>query len=310
MSRPPSGLAPALHFQRGEGGLRLKKDRRTAPPGLKQALVAFALVALTFAALHRATLFVLSWSKLEIRDVRLACADDAVRADVARRLEGARWGNILLLDLSKVRARLEAVPWVKEARLRKVFPSSLEIGLIPRHPAALLQRGVAYLVDRDGVELERAGDGAGAGLPLLTDEAGFAEDRGEKLRRAWECLDGLAEAERLDVGTIDLTDPANAVLTFRSGPTRVFLGGGGFGPRLADFLKNRDRWTRAFGLLEYVDLRFDDRVYLKPAAPPAGAEQGGVAGAAGATMATPTAVSQGGAASAKGATIAAPKEAR
>jgi cell division protein FtsQ len=307
MSRPPSGLAPALHFQRGEGGLRLKKVRRTAPPGLKQALVAFALVALTFAALHRATLFVLSWSKLEIRDVRLACTDDAVRADVARRLEGARWGNILLLDLAKVRARLEAIPWVKEARLRKVFPSSLEIGLIPRHPAALLRRAelqapearppqlrrdAVYLVDREGVELERAGDGAAAGLPLLTDDAGFAEDRGEKLRRAWECLDGLAEAERLDVGTIDLTDPANAVLTFRSGPTRVFLGGGGFGPRLADFLKNRDRWTRAFGRLEYVDLRFDDRVYLKAAAPPPAAERGGAAGAASATMATPTAVSK------------------
>ena len=284
MSRPTPGAAPALHFQRGESGLRLKKVRRASPPGFKQALVAFALVAVTFAALHRGTLFVLSWSKLEIRNVRLACADDAVKTDVARRLEGARWGNILLLDLAKVRARLEAIPWVKEARLRKVFPASLEIGLIPRRPAARLRRDAIYLVDRDGVELERAGDSAGTGLPLLTDEAGFAEDRAEKLRRAWECLDGLAEAERLDVATIDLTDPANAVLTFRSGPTRVFLGGGGFGPRLADFLKNRDRWTLAFGLLEYVDLRFDDRVYLKPAAA-AAAPLGGAAGAKGATIA-------------------------
>jgi hypothetical protein len=83
MSRPPSGLAPAAHFQRGEGGPRLKKARRTAPPGLKQALVAFALVALTFVALHRATLFVLSWSKLEIRDVR--------RTFLRRRPPSPRW---------------------------------------------------------------------------------------------------------------------------------------------------------------------------------------------------------------------------
>jgi cell division septal protein FtsQ len=272
MSRSPGGFAPSLQFQRGDGGLRLKKVRRTAPTGLKQALIAFALVAITFAALHQAALFVLSWSKLEIRDVRLTCSDEAVRADIARRLENVRWGNILILDMAKVRSRLEAMPWVKEARLRKVFPASLEIGLTARRPAARLRRDAIYLVDRDGVELEKAGDGANVELPLLIDEAGFSEDRADKLRRAWTCLDGLSDAERPDVASIDLTDPANAVLTFRSGPTRLFLGDGGFGPRIADFLKNRDRWTREYGLLDYVDLRFDDRVYLKPAAPPAGAD--------------------------------------
>lgn len=307
MSRPQAGLAPGLQFQRGEGDLRLKKVRPATPPVFKQALVAFALVAVTFAALHRATLFVLSWSKLEIRDVRLVCADEAVRADVAHRLEGARWGNILLLDLGKVRARLEAIPWVKEARLRKVFPAALEIGLVPRQPAARisraelqaqearqpqLRRDAVYLIDRDGVELERAEGEAAAALPLFTDEAGFAADRAEKLSRAWACLDGLAGDARLDVSSIDLSDPGNAVLTFRSGPTRVFLGDGGFGPRLDDYLKNRDRWTRAFGLLEYVDLRFDDRVYLKPAAPSAGADRGGAASAKGATTAAPAAVSK------------------
>ena len=196
----------------------------------------------------------------------MSCADEAVRADVVRRLEGTHWGNILLLDLAKVRGRLEAVPWVKEARLRKVFPSSLPIGIIPRTPAALLRRDAVTLIDRDGVELQTAEPGAFPGLPLLFDGAGFAEDRMDKLRRAWECLDGLADGESLDVESIDLTDSSNAVLKFRAEPTRILLGDAGYGARLAGFLKNRERWTREFGLLEYVDLRFDDRVYLKPAA--------------------------------------------
>jgi cell division septal protein FtsQ len=271
MSRSTTGNAPSLQFQRGDGGLRLKKVRRAAPAGLKQALLAFGLVAVTFIGLHEGVLFVLSWSMLEIRDVRLSCPNESVRVGVAQSLEGMRWGNILLLDLAKVRKRLEAMPWVKEARLRKVFPSSLEIGLTPRQPAGRLRRDAVYLVDRDGVELEKAGEGAGAELPLFVDEGAFAEDRADKLRRAWECLDGLSDAERRDAAAIDLTDPANAVLTFRTAPTRVFLGDGGFEPRIADFLKNRDRWTREYGLLDYVDLRFDDRVYLRPAPPAAGA---------------------------------------
>jgi cell division protein FtsQ len=268
----PASFAPPLHFQRGDNGMRLKKVRKTGSPLFKQAIISFVLAAVVFLSVHEIYLFVITWTKLEIRDVRVSCADESVRADVVRLLEGTHWGNILLLDLAKVRARLEALPWVKEARLRKVFPASLQIGLVPRTPAALLRRDTLTLVDREGVELPTAEPGAFPGLPLLFDGAGFVEDRADKLRRAWECLDGLADAERLDVESIDLTDPLNAVLKLRSEPTRVLLGDAGFGPRIADFLKNRERWTRQFGPLEYVDLRFDDRVYLKPAALTASAD--------------------------------------
>jgi len=272
MSRFPLSGVSSLQFQRGDGsGLRLKKVRRHSPAAFKQALLAFGLVAVTFTGLHEGAMFVLSWSKLEIRDVQLICPNEAVRAGVARSLEGTHWGNILLLDMAKVRKRLEALPWVKEARLRKVFPSMLEIGLTPRRPAALIRRDAVYLVDRDGVELEPAGEAAPSELPLFLDQAAFAEDRADKLRRAWECLDSLSDAGRADVATVDVTDPANVVLSFRSAPTRVLLGDGTYGARLSDYLKNKDRWTREYGLLEYVDLRFDDRVYLKPAAPAAGA---------------------------------------
>lgn len=271
-STVPASFAPSLHFQRGDSGMRLKKVRRTGSPLFKQALIAFALAAVVFFAVHKTYLFVITWSRLEIRDVRVACADESVRADVVRLLEGTRWGNILLLDLAKVRGRLEAVPWVQDARLRKVFPSTLEIGLTLRTPAALLQRDAIYLIDRDGIEIQKTEPGAFRGLPLLLDEAGFVADRTDKLRRAWDCFDGLAEAERLDVESIDLTDPSNAVLKFRSEPTRVLLGDMDYGARIADFMKNKERWTREFGLLEYVDLRFDDRVYLKPAALTASAD--------------------------------------
>lgn len=273
MSRSfPTGFASSFHFQRGDGGTRLKKARKPGSPLFKQALAAFALAAVVFFSVHEIYLFVITWSRLEIRDVRVSCADESVRTGVVRHLEGTHWGNILLLDLSKIRGRLEAEPWVKEARLRKVFPSSLQIALVPRTPAALLRKEALILIDRDGVELEAAPPGTYPELPLLVDEAGFREDRADKLRRAWTCLDGLADGERLDVESIDLTDPANAVLKLRSAPTRILLGDAGFGARIADYLKNRERWTREFGLLEYVDLRFDDRVYLKPAAPSAGAD--------------------------------------
>ena len=195
MSRSfPAGFASSFHFQRGDGGTRLKKVRKTSSPLFKQALITFALAAVVFFSIHEIYLFVITWSRLEIRDVRVACADESVRAGVVQRLAGTHWGNILLLDLSMIRGRLEAVPWVKEARLRKVFPSSLQITLVPRTPAALLRRNALMLIDRDGVELQEAAPGTFPELPLLVDKPGLGEDRTEKLRRAWACLDGLAGA--------------------------------------------------------------------------------------------------------------------
>jgi len=268
----PTSVAPPLHFQRRNGGLRLKKVRKTGSPLFKQALLAFGLAAVIFFAFHKSYLFVITWSRLEIRDVRITCSDESVRAGVIRLLDATRWGNILLLDMADVRGRLEALPWVKEARLRKVFPSSLEIGITPRAPAALLQRDAVYLIDRDGVELQKAEPAAFRGLPLLVDGAGFVEERADKLRRAWDCLDSLPDAKRIEVESLDLTDPSNAVLKLRSEPTRVLLGDRSFAVRIADFLNSKERWTHSFGLLEYVDLRFDDRVYLKPAALTASAD--------------------------------------
>jgi hypothetical protein len=141
----------------------------------------------------------------------------------------------------------------------------LEIGITPRAPAALLQRDVVYLIDRDGVELQKAEPVAFRGLPLLVDGGRFVEERADKLRRAWDGLDGLPDEKRLGVESLDLTDPSNTILKFRSEPTRVLLGDRSFAVRIADFLNSKERWTHAFGLLEYVDLRFDNRVYLKPA---------------------------------------------
>jgi cell division septal protein FtsQ len=171
------------------------------------------------------------------------------------------------LDIRRIKARIESDPWVKEAHLRKVFPSSVKIEITPRIPAAFIRTDSDYLIAEDGVELVKSGREEHPGLPFFIDRGLFKIDRREKIELAWECLRNLSAADRADVDSLDLSEPLNVVLTFRSGPTRLILGDDLFAQKIAFFRGNRDGMTNAFGPPDYANLRIQGRIYFRPAGP-------------------------------------------
>ena len=267
MSRPEALYAHSLQFQRADGKARPKKDKRRTPPKARQTLLAIGLAAILFFAFYEIYVFVISSKNLEVKDVQIACPDEMVKAGVAGMIHELRWGNVLLLDIRRIKARIESDPWVKEARLRKVFPSSVKIEITPRVPAALIRTDSDYLIAEDGVELVKAGREEHPGLPLFIDRGLFRIDRREKIELAWECLRSLSDEDRADVDSLDLSEPLNVVLTFRSGPTRLILGDDLFAQKISFFRENKDGMTNAFGPPDYANLRIQGRIYFRPAAP-------------------------------------------
>jgi cell division protein FtsQ len=59
----------------------------------------------------------------------------AIRTQVLPHLRG----NFLTLDLAQARARFEALPWVREARVERVFPNRLRVTLREHEPLAWWQ---------------------------------------------------------------------------------------------------------------------------------------------------------------------------
>ena len=57
---------------------------------------------------------------------------------------------------------------------------------------------------------------------------------------------------------------SSVVLKLRSDPARLKLGDAGFSAKVGLFRERRDRWERDFGPLETLDLRFRDRIFVKP----------------------------------------------
>lgn len=254
-------------FQRGEGTGRVMKPRLKSSPRPALIVLGLGAMVLLFFGVYELYSFLLTWDDLAISSVEIRCPDPAVKARIEAVLAGTSWGNILVLDAAKVKARVEACPWVAASRVRKIFPSTLRVEAAPRRPAAILEQGAPFLIARDNVVLGPAAPDDALRLPRLVDESRFAADREDKLALALACLAALGPDLRERAEIVDLTDPGDLVLTFRGDPTRLKLGGELFFERAGAWLKNKDRWIESFGAMEYVDLRFSDRTIFKPALP-------------------------------------------
>jgi len=256
-------VVQSLQFQRGEGPVRVKKPVRKSPLRFLHILAAVAGLALFFFGFTRLYGFLITWDYLAVRSAEISCPDPAVGELVRPMADRAAAGNILLLDAARVKTGLEACPWVKEARVRKVFPSSLAVDIVPRLPAAILDTGTGWLLGRDNVPIEAARAVDRDVLPVFHDDGMFTSEREARLNQAWACWDDLDPETRLRIASLDVTDETDVALSFRDDPVKLHLGTKDFARKITEYATGRVRWTRDFGRLEYVDFRFSDRIYLK-----------------------------------------------
>lgn len=79
--------------------------------------------------------------------------------------------SLPFLDVDVLRERVEALPLVKEAAVRKLFPNELAITIVERQPYALWQhQGEVFVVAVDGTVIDRMNDERFLGLPFVVGE--------------------------------------------------------------------------------------------------------------------------------------------
>lgn len=265
--RPAPAYSTTRRFQRGLEKVPVKKIQRKLTLRLKHIVLFFLLLVGLFYLLMKAYLFLITWEELDVKRTEVLCRLDFVARDLAPLVEASRLGNLLVLDIAGLQGRIETHRWVKEARLRKVFPSSLRIEIEERLPAAVLRVGRAnLLIDQEGVMLEQLNAREESPLPLLVDASEFQDYYREKLNLAWACLNSLTAEIREEVDALDLSQIDSLSLTFKDRSTRLILGADRFLEKTRFFLNSLARLESDNGPLEYVDLRFDDRIYFRPLA--------------------------------------------
>ena len=187
-----------------------------------------------------------------------------------------RGQSLLLVDLEQFRARVLASPWVASVSVRRLLPSTLEVHIIERDPLAIARLGQQlYLVDGSGVIIGQYGpQHAEFDLPIVDGMApagavdGLAIDpaRAQLVARFLGSLVARPELRR-SVSQVDVSRDGNVAVLLDGDATLLYLGDDQFVERLRTYLEIRSTLAERMSDVDYVDLRYGQRVIVKDRTP-------------------------------------------
>jgi cell division protein FtsQ len=184
-------------------------------------------------------------------------------------LTGLRGQNIVLADMRSWRQRLLEAPWIRDAALRRSLPSTIEVFISERDPIAIGRIGAdLYLMDERGSVIADYGPQfADLDLPIIDGFDGRATDadaaRAALAARLIGSLRGHPEiAGRLS--QVDVSDVRNASVILSDDSAVIHVGDDKFLSRLQSYLELSSALKERVPAIEYIDLRFDDRIYVRP----------------------------------------------
>jgi len=197
--------------------------------------------------------------------------------EVQALVEDLRGSSILRVDLDAFRQRLVESPWVADVALRRVLPSTVEIFISERRPVGLCRLGTdLYLVDETGIVIDQFGPQYaefdlpiidGLVVPSSKDGAPRGSIDGSRAELAARVIGALARSQPIAsrLSQVDVTDAHDAVVLLDGDGALLHLGQDKFLERVQSYLELSPVLRDRVAEIDYVDLRFDPRVYVRPA---------------------------------------------
>jgi cell division protein FtsQ len=257
----------ASRFLRPDDVARIQRNQRRinvqrAVQVGRSVALAVVVVSISLWAWYRAQ----SDSRFAVKNIEVSGATHTSREALATVTSAFVGVNLFKLDIDRVQAELRALPWVSHIEIEKKLPDTLRIQVTERTPWALVQTaGSLRYADENGATFAPLSPSVGdPDLPLVV--AGNPADvlRCVQLIRDLHQRDPLlysriSEVRPLaphafavfdrDLGTVVYTDAENLSAKWRT----LYA------------VANAERFDR--GAIAYADLRFADRIILKPVHP-------------------------------------------
>ena len=237
---------------------------------------------------HHAARLLLSAPFLAVDDIVVRGNDRLSDGEVLALVSGLRGENILAVDLAAQRRRLVTSPWLRDGTLRRILPSTVEVVVTERRPVAVARfADRLYLVDEGGTVIDRHGPRfADVDLPII-DGLAVLETQAvavdpARMALAARVLEQLGSHPDVlaAISQIDVADPYDAVVLLNDDPALLHVGADRFVERLRSYAELASTLRARVADIDYVDLRFDHRVYVRPRGHPAALSPGS-AGSAG-----------------------------
>lgn len=268
------------HYLRRPGNLAVRRSRwrrGLVRRSLVLALQASGLVLLGLVG-RQIYLATITSARFDVATIAVRGNSHAKTADIVALAGGARARNIFTLDLESVRADVRRHPWILDASIRRLLPSTVEITVTEREPAAIARfEEKSYLVDGTGRVLEEYGPAVlSYDFPVLTGLEGLPREEGLRRLRAGASAISVLTGSEPDfakrISEIDLSTADRLTLRLADGGPILYVS-------VEDPLRNLDHFAEIRSLLphalpaggldpqpkiEYVDLRFRGRIAVMP----------------------------------------------
>jgi cell division protein FtsQ len=269
----PAVAAPAdRRFRRAH--VKPSRKRKVSARHLWLGLKIVAVLGVAIYGGWRGTALLLGAPVLQVSRISVRGNEHLSVGEVQALVDGLRGRNILTVDLGEWRARLMASPWVEDAALRRLLPGRIEIQIHERRPMGIGRlNGALYLIDASGIVIDEFGPNyAEFDLPIIDGLAGrpanarvSAIDEA-RARLAARLIDALVSRPELaqQVSQIDVTDAHDAVVLLEGDTAMVRLGDDDFAARIQSYLDLAPALRERVDGIDYVDMRFDERLYVRP----------------------------------------------
>ena len=152
-----------------KAGVRRRRQNRIAR--MRQMALAVSGLLL-FAVFNLALILTHDWltqtSLLPIETVQVKGARRLADETVRQRAGIAMDGNILAVNLGTARRRLQAHPWIAEARVMREIPTGIVIRIREHDCAAVLNLSRQFLISSEGVVFKERHNGECGEAPLIS----------------------------------------------------------------------------------------------------------------------------------------------
>jgi cell division protein FtsQ len=256
------------------------RRRRSWQALVRPAGTWLVLVSLLAFGVYRTTSIAAHAGALRIDRIAVRGNDRLSKDEVLAILNGLRGQNVLWTNLDAWRIKLMASPWVRDASLRRSLPSTVDVVIAERNPIGVGRiNGAMYLIDERGVVIDQYGPQySNLDLPIID---GLSRHAGREPHRD---TDSAVDAARADLAArviaafsakpalarrlsqVDVTDVRNAKVILNGDTAVIHLGEDQFLSRIESYLDLATALRDRVADIDYVDLRFDDRIYVRPAA--------------------------------------------
>jgi cell division septal protein FtsQ len=254
----------------GNREVRRRRQRRTVLRASLWCCLWLAGAALAAFGFREGWLLLAGPGRFQLERVIVQGAGDKVDGEIEAQASHLLGRNLLTIDIADLEKIARSHPWVRTASVWRRLPSAVLVVVEPRKVAALVLAGDGvHMVDAGGSDLGRYEPGYAAdNRPVLTgvmDAGGRASP--ERLLR------GIGASLRLEetspefaatLSTLDLSRTDRLTATLRDFRPPVYLSPEDPLRNLDRLAGVRERLTAAGIDVDYVDLRFRNRIAVMP----------------------------------------------